>query len=366
MPKTLRYNNTIPGNIYYNNTKAKKVFYNNTLVWSSSYEKIGSSSTSLPIYKNYNNRKGGSSSAYAFFVRCDQEDVGAAGNVTVFNSSLTKLNPAVSYLKNPETCCENIGNYMLVNGGSVQDPNNTAYNWACEVYNLSSLTKTYAATSAYVGAGFSGNINNHIAVFCGTGDTNHFVYLDTSLTGYYKEFVYGLLYNASSVSIPNYILIGLIASNSNLTPKSSLYTINQSLTLNTSTNITFPIARCNGAAERINNYALFAGGYNGNSTYYNNVDIFNTALTRSNGAALSTNKSGMASAHTSNYVMFGGGYPKTNLAIDIYDTSLTHTSTIDTNTQKDSMIGASVGDYILFAGGLKSGSITNDVQIYSA
>lgn len=35
MPKTLRYNNTIPGNIYYNNTKAKKVFYNNILVWSS-------------------------------------------------------------------------------------------------------------------------------------------------------------------------------------------------------------------------------------------------------------------------------------------------------------------------------------------
>lgn len=35
MPKTLRYNNAIPGNIYYNNTKAKKVFYNNTLVWSS-------------------------------------------------------------------------------------------------------------------------------------------------------------------------------------------------------------------------------------------------------------------------------------------------------------------------------------------
>lgn len=35
MPKTLRYNNTIPSNIYYSNTKVKKVFYNNTLVWSS-------------------------------------------------------------------------------------------------------------------------------------------------------------------------------------------------------------------------------------------------------------------------------------------------------------------------------------------
>lgn len=35
MPKTLRYDNTVPGNIYYNNTKVKNVYYNNTLVWSS-------------------------------------------------------------------------------------------------------------------------------------------------------------------------------------------------------------------------------------------------------------------------------------------------------------------------------------------
>lgn len=359
MPKTLRYNNTVPGNIYYNNTKAKKVFYNNTLVWSSSYEKISSSSTSLLLYKYSNNHKGGSSPAYAFFVRCDRENPGTAGNVTVFNSSLTKLNPTVSYLGNPETCCENIGNYMLVNGGSVEDPNNTSYNWACEVYNLSSLTKTYAATSAYVGVGFSGNINNQIAVFCGTDDRNHFVYLNTSLTGYYTNTIYGL-YDASSVSIPNYILIGLIATSSYMSPSSSFYYINQSLTFSSSEQ-RFPIARCRGAAESINNYAIFAGGENGNSTYYNNVDIFNTALTRSNGAALSTNKQGMASAHTSNYAMFGGGYPRTNLAIDIYDTSLTHTSTIDTSVQEQSMIGASVGDYILFAGGLKTA-----VQIYSA
>lgn len=359
MPKTLRYNNTIPGNIYYNNAKVKKVFYNNTLVWSGSYEKVGSSNTNLPIYKYCNNHKGGSSSTYAFFVRCDQKATGTAGNVTVFNSSLTKLNPAVSYLENPETCCENIGNYMLVNGGSVQDPNNTAYNWACEVYNLSSLTKTYADTSAYVSAGFSGNINNQIAVFCGTDDINHFVYLNTSLTGFYTGDIYGL-YDVSSVSISNYILISLIATNSSMYPSSRVYTINQSLTFSIdSTKLS--VTRCGGAAESINDYAIFAGGYNGNSTYYNNVDIFNTALTRSNGAALSTNKSRMASAHTSNYAMFGGGYPKTNLAIDIYDTSLTHTSTIDNSVQEQNMIGASVGDYILFAGGLKTA-----VQIYSA
>lgn len=36
MDNTLRYNNTVPGNIYYNNTKVKKLYYNNTLVWSSS------------------------------------------------------------------------------------------------------------------------------------------------------------------------------------------------------------------------------------------------------------------------------------------------------------------------------------------
>ena len=171
--------------------------------------------------------------------------------------------------------------------------------------------------------------------------------------------IYGL-YDVSSVSIPNDILIGLIATTSYMSPSSNFYYINQSLTFSNSEQ-RFPIARSRGAAECINNYAIFAGGENGNSTYYNNVDIFNTSLTRSNGAALSTNKGAMASAHTSNYAMFGGGYPRTNLAIDIYDTSLTHTSTIDTSVQEQSMIGASVGDYILFAGGLKTA-----VQIYSA
>ena len=35
MANTLRYNNTIPGNIYYNNAKVQNVYYNNTKVWSS-------------------------------------------------------------------------------------------------------------------------------------------------------------------------------------------------------------------------------------------------------------------------------------------------------------------------------------------
>ena len=36
MANTLRYNNTIPGNIYYNNAKVQNVYYNNTKVWSAS------------------------------------------------------------------------------------------------------------------------------------------------------------------------------------------------------------------------------------------------------------------------------------------------------------------------------------------
>lgn len=36
MSNTLRYNNTIPGNIYYNNAKVQNVYYNNTKVWSAS------------------------------------------------------------------------------------------------------------------------------------------------------------------------------------------------------------------------------------------------------------------------------------------------------------------------------------------
>ena len=34
MSNTLRYNNTIPGNIYYSNNKVQNVYYNNVKVWS--------------------------------------------------------------------------------------------------------------------------------------------------------------------------------------------------------------------------------------------------------------------------------------------------------------------------------------------
>lgn len=34
MANTLRYNNTIPGNIYYGSAAVQNVYYNNTKVWS--------------------------------------------------------------------------------------------------------------------------------------------------------------------------------------------------------------------------------------------------------------------------------------------------------------------------------------------
>lgn len=363
MPKTLRYNNTVPSNIYYSNTKVKKVYYDNTLVWSSSYEKHSSTSTTnLAIrYNTYNNHKGGSSSSYAFFSKGHSSSVGTAGNVTVFNKSLTKSNPAVSYLDTQCVSCENIGNYMVVGGGSIDDSNNASYNWAYEVYNLSSLTKSYATTKAYTTeAAASGNINNQIAVFYNTENgSNNIVYLGTSLTGSYKSRSYSV-YSACATSITNYMLIGNMAINNDSGETTQVHSLNSSMT-DTTLTTGLSLARHAGAAETVNNHAIFAGGENGYDTIHDTVDIYNSSLTRSVGTSLSTAKKCMASAHTDSYAMFAGGYPTSNLAIDIYDTSLTHTFTVDTTCQRQGMIGASVGDYILFTGGGKTA-----VQIYSA
>lgn len=357
MPKTLRYNNTVPSNIYYSNTKVKKVYYDNTLVWSSSYEKVGSKALTVGAYFPWSNHKGGSSSTYAFicggYNSTQQTDTMV---FDVFNSSLTKISvskPDIDADAFSGSGCVNIGNYMLV-----------PYNMVCAVYNLSSLTKLVSGSMGYTVDSdiWSGNINNSIAVFKAYGGYA-FNYLNTSLTGSNITAASAPFYSANAASITNYVVLGNILFNNSSGYTDTIYSINSSITLSKLSSV-FAQKRAKGAAENIGNYALFAGGEWG-TTYYNNVDVINTSLTHSNGTSLSTAKYAMASAHTSNYIMFGGGYPKTNLAIDIYDTSLTHSSTIDTTVQYQQMIGASVGDYILFAGG-HDGTLLNAVQIYSA
>ena len=358
MPKTLRYNNTIPGNIYYNNTKAKKVFYNNTLVWSSSYEKFGTTTLNRAAYFNtWQNKRGGSSPNYAFICSGYFESHTNNIDITVFNSALTKISVTTPTSLNSKFfrgCgCEYIGNYMLI-----------PYLRKFIAYDLSSLTYqltndvsyTYMTDDEGAGTPSSGNINHSLSIVMPPNGSK-FTYMNTSLTGGY--FGSGLYYYDSNItSISDMIVIGNIAYNNDSGATTNVKSINASLTITQATT-GLSIKRHDGGAESINNHAIFAGGSDGYGVKYNNVDIFNTSLTRIVSSALNTAKVNMAVAHSKNYAMF-----VTNGSIDIYDTSLTYTNISDSDIDGASA-GVSVGDYILFAGGLGK-EFLSTVQIYSA
>lgn len=357
MPKTLRYNNTVPGNIYYNNTKVKKVFYNNTLVWSSSYEKFGTTTLNRAAYFNtWQNKRGGSSPNYAFICSGFYESHTDNIDITVFNSALTKVSvniPTNLDSKYFRGCgCEYIGNYMLI-----------PYISKFIAYNLSSLTYQIASVNGYSMTGdesmetpSSGNINHGLAIVM-PPNGSEFTYMNTSLTG--GNFGSGLYYYSSNIaSISNMIVIGNIAYNNDSGETDNVKSVNASLTITQATT-GLSIKRHDGGAESINNYAIFAGGESGYDATHNNVDIFNTSLTRIVSSTLNTAKKNMAVAHSENYAMFAS-----KGSLDIYDTSLTYTNISDSDINASSA-GVAVGDYILFAGGIGR-EFLSTVQIYSA
>ena len=84
------------------------------------------------------------------------------------------------------------------------------------------------------------------------------------------------------------------------------------------------VARHMLSATTVGNYALFGGGHSEDG-YSNEVDAYNTSLTRSTPTALSVARIDMGATTVGNYALFGGGLiqisPLTSLcAVDIVRT----------------------------------------------
>lgn len=136
---------------------------------------------------------------------------------------------------------------------------------------------------------------------------------------------------------------------------------NKSLTR--SANKSLYIARTNLAATTVGDYALFGGGVTyvedeyaeyEDDTYYTTVDAFNTSLTRSNPTGLNEGRNLLAATSVGNYAIFGGGnllYGGTSYA-NAYDRSLTRTVITSPSFGSTSYVynAASVKDYAIFAG----------------
>lgn len=112
------------------------------------------------------------------------------------------------------------------------------------------------------------------------------------------------------------------------------------------------IARSYACGASNGQYALIAGGYDGSSARYANVDCYDTNLVRSTVANLSNARGVAASATVSDYMLFAGGYNNSGNSdvVDCYNTALTKVNVASLALARDQFAGGSVGDYAIFAG----------------
>lgn len=130
--------------------------------------------------------------------------------------------------------------------------------------------------------------------------------------------------------------------------------------------------RSDNAATSIGSYALFGGGistamnasYQYVSTYYNNVETYNTSLTKGTASALAAGAAYLSASSNSTYALFSGGYNGSSYFTTAtgYNSSLSK-KTANTTGRRYSAAGH-VGNYIVLGGGLNGSSALSTVEAY--
>ena len=112
------------------------------------------------------------------------------------------------------------------------------------------------------------------------------------------------------------------------------------------------------AATSIGEYALFAGGYQGNSNYYATVDTYNKSLTKGTAPSLYYGKGRLAATTVGLYALFAGGIYISGVSyiVDAYDTSLTRKLASSLTVARSRLASTTIGNYALFGGAAESGS----------
>lgn len=106
-------------------------------------------------------------------------------------------------------------------------------------------------------------------------------------------------------------------------------------------------------ATAIGNYALFAGGYVGNSTV-KTVDAYNKVLSRSTAPELNSYTANVAAIALSNYALLalaGLNDQSAKSTVDIYNSSLIKSNSIELSLARTEIGATATKDYALFAGG---------------
>lgn len=125
----------------------------------------------------------------------------------------------------------------------------------------------------------------------------------------------------------------------------------------------------------INNKAVFAGGYYLYKALFSKVKVircdeaisYDTSLTQTQLTDLSSAKCNCATANTTNHLIFAGWVNNTNSnTTDAYDNSLTRSTITALGTARYYIAGASIGEYAIFAGGKDDSTSYSLVECYDA
>lgn len=302
-------------------------------------------------------------SSYAIFA-------GKGSVVNAYNASLTRsICTALDTNGLYSFAGSKVGNYGLFGGGYSGVTYSKVY-----AYNTS-LTRSLPSELVQISSGLAGGYNSSYAVFTGgfSGKTTAY---NSSLTRSAPT-AHETRYGIAGTGIGSYALFAGGGSSSGSGSDNDFYSdavaYNTSLTKSTPTALS--ARRKDFAAAPNSAYAIFAGGYGTyNSTtgfyYDDNVDAYNTSLTRTVATKLRAARSDLSAAGNYGYVICAGGILHGNYTYgtdtaDAYNASLTRSSATALGTARSWLGGASVGNYALFAGGENtSGAAVTNVDAY--
>lgn len=190
---------------------------------------------------------------------------------------------------------------------------------------------------------------------------------------------FGLINNVAGASVGNYAIFagGDDGQTNEYNYSDSVNAYDSSLTAQNIAQLSFSYDKCRSGmlSGVINNKAVFAGGYYLYKPLFGKAKIircdeaisYDTSLTQTQLTDLSSAKCNCATANTTNHLIFAGWVNNTNSnTTDAYDNSLTRSTITALGTARYYIAGASIGEYAIFAGGKDDSTSYSLVECYDA
>ena len=297
----------------------------------------------------------------------------AIATVDAYDSSLTRTTPTVLSAARSSLAATTVGNYAIFGGGGTAK-NAGSYNTLhvrADAYD-SSLTWIFPPELTAARFKLAATTVGNYALFAG-GEDNSNTHVrvdayDSSLTRTIPAELSVARHSMAATTVGNYALFGggeyKNSSNVSVTTE-EVDAYDSSLTRTIPTVLSLNRSRL--AATTVGNYALFGGGIYTSSSgdSYSTVDAYDLSLVRTTlDSYLSVSRSRLAATTVGNYALFGGGsYSISTATVDAYDTFLTRTTPTVLSAARTSLAATTVGNYALFAGG-DTGSVYSVVDAY--